>query len=112
MGAAATKVKRHPVAAKRALRALVKANGVCASEPEATARTPVNKEFTKNYDYALAVLKEPPYASWRDFGAEDSVRFFALRLQENGLIKSSPEKILADGTDRSFLNELKKELKA
>jgi NitT/TauT family transport system substrate-binding protein len=39
------------------------------------------------------------------------VRFFALRLQEVGLIKSSPQKILAQGSDWRFLKELKKELK-
>ena len=44
--------------------------------------------------------------------AEDTVRFYALRLQEVGLIKSSPQKIIADATDWRFLNELKQELKA
>jgi len=29
-----------------------------------------------------------------------------------GLIKSSPQKIIADGTDWRFLNELKREMKA
>jgi NitT/TauT family transport system substrate-binding protein len=105
-------VKKHPVATKRALRAILKANSVCANEPEATARTLVSKGFTKSYDYALQTLKELPYARWRDFSTEDSVRFFALRLQEAGFIKSSPKKIIAEGTDWRFLNELKKELKA
>lgn len=40
------------------------------------------------------------------------VRFYALRLREAGLIKATPQKILADGADWRFLNELKKELKA
>ena len=39
------------------------------------------------------------------------MRFYALRLQEAGLIKSNPNKILAQATDFRFLNELKKELK-
>jgi NitT/TauT family transport system substrate-binding protein len=39
------------------------------------------------------------------------VRFWALRLHEAGLIKSGPNKIIAQGTDWRFLNELKKELK-
>jgi NitT/TauT family transport system substrate-binding protein len=39
------------------------------------------------------------------------VRFFALRLHEAGLIKSSPQKIIAQGTDWRFLRDLKKELK-
>ena len=40
------------------------------------------------------------------------MRFYALRLREAGLIKSSPQKIIADGTDWRFLNELKRDLKA
>jgi NitT/TauT family transport system substrate-binding protein len=40
------------------------------------------------------------------------VRFQALRLRELGFIKSTPHKIIADGTDWRFLNELKRELKA
>ena len=43
---------------------------------------------------------------------EDTLRFYALRLHEAGMIKSSPQKIIADGTDWRFLNELKRELKA
>ena len=39
------------------------------------------------------------------------MRFYALRLHEAGMIKSSPQKIIAQGTDWRFLNELKKELK-
>jgi NitT/TauT family transport system substrate-binding protein len=35
----------------------------------------------------------------------------ALRLHEAGMIKAPPQKILAQGTDWRFLNELKKELK-
>ena len=38
-------------------------------------------------------------------------QFYALRLHEIGMIKSSPQKIIADGTDWRFLNELKRELK-
>jgi len=104
-------VKKNPVATKRAIRALLKGNHVCASEPEATAKFLVQRKFTANYDYALQALKELPYARWRDFSTEDSVRFFALRLQEGGYIKASPKTILANGTDWRFINELKKELK-
>jgi NitT/TauT family transport system substrate-binding protein len=39
------------------------------------------------------------------------MRFFALRLREVGMIKSTPNEILAKGTDWRFLNELKRELK-
>jgi NitT/TauT family transport system substrate-binding protein len=53
-----------------------------------------------------------PYGKWREFDHEDTVRFYALRLREAGMIKSSPQKIIAEGTDWRFLRELRKELKA
>jgi NitT/TauT family transport system substrate-binding protein len=40
------------------------------------------------------------------------MRFYALRLHEAGMIKSTPQEIIAAGSDWRFLNELKRELKA
>jgi NitT/TauT family transport system substrate-binding protein len=40
------------------------------------------------------------------------MRFYALRLHEVGMIELSPNKLIAEGTDWRFLNELKHELKA
>ena len=76
------------------------------------ARRLVDDGFTPRYDYALQTLKEIPYDKWREYDHEDTLRFYALRLHEAGMIKSSPQKIIADGTDWRFLNELKRELKA
>ena len=104
-------VQKHPVATKRALRALLKATDVCALAPEQVAQSLVDKGFTPRYDSALQVLKELPYNVWREYDPEDSVRFFALRLHEAGMIKSSPQKLIAQSTDWRFFNELKKELK-
>ena len=104
-------VRRHPVAAKRAVRAILKAADVCAAGPERSARFLVDKGYVQNYDYAAQALKEIPYRRWRDYSAEDSVRFWSLRLHETGFIKSSPNRILTQGTDWRFLNELKTELK-
>ena len=56
-------------------------------------------------------MKELPYRRWRDANPEDTLRFHALRLYEVGMIKTHP-KLIAQGTDWRFLNELKKELKA
>jgi NitT/TauT family transport system substrate-binding protein len=39
------------------------------------------------------------------------LRFFALRLHEVGMIRSSPKTLIAEGIDWRFLNELKRELK-
>ena len=75
------------------------------------ARQLLDGGFTPRYDYALQTLSDNPY-KWREYDAEDTIRWYALRLYEVGLIKSSPQKIIADGTDWRFLNELKRELKA
>ena len=69
------------------------------------------RRFTPRYDYAVQVMKELPYGKWREYDPEDTLRFYALRLHEAGMIKSSPQKLIAQGTDWRFLNELKKELK-
>jgi NitT/TauT family transport system substrate-binding protein len=71
----------------------------------------VESGLTSRYDYALQALSEIPYDRWRDYDPEDTLRFYALRLHEAGMIKSNPNKIIADGTDWRFLNELKRELK-
>jgi NitT/TauT family transport system substrate-binding protein len=105
-------VRKHPVATKRALRAVIKATDLCVTQPERVARRIVDAGFTPRYDYALQTLKEISYAKWREYDAEDTIRFYSLRLREAGFIKATPSKILADGTDWRFFNELKRELKA
>jgi NitT/TauT family transport system substrate-binding protein len=82
-------IRKYPIATKRVLRAILKAA-----------------------DYAVQGLSELPYDKWREYDAEDTIRFYALRLHEIGMIKSSPQKIIAEGTDWRFLDELKRELKA
>jgi NitT/TauT family transport system substrate-binding protein len=105
-------VRDHPVATKRVLRAILKANDICTAEPERAAQRLVEGGFTEKYDYALETLTEIPYGAWREFDPEDSLRFFALRLHEAGMITSSPNALLAEGTDWRFVEELKRELKA
>jgi NitT/TauT family transport system substrate-binding protein len=104
-------VRKHPVATKRALRAILKATDICAFEPDRVAQFLADKAYVKRYDYALQTMQEVPYGRWRDYDPEDTVRFYALRLHEAGMLKSSPQKLLAQGTDWRFFTELKKELK-
>src|SRR5262245_12727543 len=87
--------EKYAAATRRALRAFLKAADLCAQEPE----------------MALAILKDLPYRRWRDADPEDTLRFHALRLHEVGIIKTSPHKLIAQGTDWRFLNGLKKEMK-
>ncbi len=105
-------VRAHPVATKRYLRAILKATDICAAEPEQGGTTAGRCRVHRRYDYALQTLTELPYDRWREFDPEDSMRFYALRLHEVGMIKSSPNALIAEGTDWRFLNELKRELKA
>ena len=104
-------VRKHPVATKRALRAILKAADVCGTAPEQAARFIVDNGFTPRYDYALQAIKDLPYSQWREYSPEDTMRFYALRLHEVGMLKSSPQKLIAQGSDWHFFNELKQELK-
>jgi len=106
-------VRRHPVAVKRALRAIFQASDLIVHEPERTARFLVDRGFTKNYDYALDAVLEMKmgFTAWREYDPEDTLRFYALRLHEAGFVKSGPQKIIAQGTDWRFLDEVKRELK-
>jgi NitT/TauT family transport system substrate-binding protein len=88
-------VQQHPGATKRAVRALLKSADLCALEPARAARELVDKGYTRRYDYALQTLQELPYGRWREYNPEDTLRFYALRLHEAGMIKSSPQKLLA-----------------
>jgi NitT/TauT family transport system substrate-binding protein len=105
-------VQRYPVATKRVLRAILKASDICATQPERAAKQLVAKGYEPRYEIGLEVLKSLDYQRWRTFNPEDTLRFHALRLHEVGMIKSNPNKLIAQGTDWRFLNELKKELKA
>jgi NitT/TauT family transport system substrate-binding protein len=105
-------VRNYPVATKAVVRAMLKADDLCVSDPARAAQRLVDGGFTPRYDFALQTLNEVPYDKWREYDPEDTIWFYALRLHEVGMVKSSPQKIIADGTDWRFLNELKRELKA
>lgn len=104
-------VARNPIATKRALRAYLKAADICANDPSQVAQFLVEKGYEPRYEIGLEVLKSLPYTRWRQANPEDTLRFYALQLHEAGIIKSTPQKLIAQGTDWRFLNELKKELK-
>jgi NitT/TauT family transport system substrate-binding protein len=105
-------VQEHPVATKRVVRAILKGADLCASDPTAAAQRLVAGGFAARYDYALQTMRDVPYDKWREYDVEDTVRYYALRLHDLGFVKSSPQKIIADGTDWRFFDELKRELKA
>ena len=75
-------VQNNPIATKRVVRAILKAADLCVSEPQRVARQIVDDGFTANYDYALQTMTDVPYNKWREYDPEDTIRFYALRLQE------------------------------
>ena len=104
-------VSKYPIATKRLMRALLKAVDLCSSSPKLVAKQLADDKFVDQYEYALEMLKDVRYDRWREFDPEDTMRFYALRLQETGLIKMDPQEIISKGTDWRILDELKRELK-
>ena len=104
-------VRRNPVAVKRAMRAFAKAQDLCALDPDTAARRAVELGATDRLDYARRVMADIPYGAWREFDPAASLRFYALRLREAGMVQSSPREILARGSDFRLLGELRQEMK-
>ena len=105
-------VKENPIATRRALRAILKANDLVANNPEQAAYTLIDQGILSKSDFIpiLDSLKEIPYDKWRDYKPEDTLRFYALRLREVGMIKTPPDEFIASYSDWSFLNGLKGEM--
>ena len=104
-------VRAYPNATRSVLCAFLRAADLCATDPAGTARRLAAGGRVSRADYAAQTLADNNY-KWREFDPEDTIRWYALRLRETGLIKSTPQHIIANGTDWHFLNELKRELKA
>lgn len=104
-------IKKNPVATKRAVRAILKANDIIARDPETATRILIEKKVIKESEYlhTLPELKHIPYTKWRDYNPEDTVRFYALRMRDIGMIKSNPQQFIDQHTDWRFMKELKKE---
>jgi NitT/TauT family transport system substrate-binding protein len=104
--------RKHPVATKRVMRAILKGGDICTSDPDAGVRAFMAKGFSPPPELARQALQELPYRRWTDFSPEDTLRFYALQLREAGMVKAAPQKIIERGTDWRILEELKRELKA
>ena len=103
---------RHPVAARRAVRAFLKASELCAADPELAATAFLAQGFNVDPEYARQALRELKLGAWRDFNPEETLRFYALRLREAEMVKGAPQKIIAGGSDWRIVDRLRKELKS
>jgi NitT/TauT family transport system substrate-binding protein len=105
-------MQKYPIATRRALRAFLKAAEICVNEPERAARIVVKAGVSDKYEYVLQALREIGYRNWRTYDSGDTLRFWALRMRESGLVKISPKRVLEEHCDWRYINELKRELKA
>lgn len=103
--------QRHPVAAKRALRAILKAGEICAADPDRAVKAYLGQGLSTDERYVGQAMRDVPFGAWRDYNAEDTLRFYALRLREAGMVKKSPQELIKEGTDWRILEELKREMK-
>jgi NitT/TauT family transport system substrate-binding protein len=103
-------VEKHPVATKRALRSFLRGADHCVAEPEEVARYLATHGFVANEQYALEAMRDVPYDPWRTHDPEETLRFYALRLKDAGVINSTPEEIIDRCADWSFFRELREEM--
>ena len=102
-------VSKHPVATKRVLRAIFKATDFCVTDRSARPRwsigglplrpRPADDEGDPLHTSGATMIPKIRSASMR-FGCA-----------KRDMINSTPNKLIAEGTDWRFFNELKRELK-
>ena len=102
-------VRKNPVATKRVVRAMLKATDLCASEPK-RARGGSSMAAYATLRLRAAGAHEIPYAAGATTTPRTrcgSTRCGCTRRHD----QVDPDKIIAEGTDWRFLNEVKRELK-
>lgn len=103
--------RKHPIATRRALRAILRAADICAERPGKAAQFLQDKGIEARYEVSLDVLQRLPYGIWRDWSVEDTLRFHAIRLRDVGMIKSTPNELVERCVDLRPLRALQRELR-
>jgi NitT/TauT family transport system substrate-binding protein len=104
-------LRKYPVATKSVVRALLRATDICGIDSRRAAREIVEHRAGDDYATALDVLRDIAYGNWREYDPADTLRYYALRLHEAGMIKQTPNSILQKGADWRFLDQVRRELK-
>jgi NitT/TauT family transport system substrate-binding protein len=106
-------INKNPIATKRALRAILKATDIVSRDPGLATRTLIANNVIKEseYQHTLPELTHIPYGRWREYNPEDTIRFYALRMRDIGMIKSNPQQFIDQHTDWRFISELKKDFR-
>jgi NitT/TauT family transport system substrate-binding protein len=109
-------VRRYPIATKRFTRAILRATDAVAKDKPGAARGYVAGGLNSTTaspvteDLAYEVIRDLSY-DWREIDPAETLRFFALRLADAKLIKSTPQQIIAQGSDFAYMRQLATELK-
>jgi NitT/TauT family transport system substrate-binding protein len=107
--------RKYPIATKRVTRAILRATDLVAKDKPGAAREYVARGFyatpsSTDLDITNEVIRDLSY-DWREFDPEETLRFFALRLADAKLIKSTPQQIISQGSDFAYMRQLRTELK-
>jgi NitT/TauT family transport system substrate-binding protein len=105
-------IRNNPVATRKVIRSILRANDLVSQDPEMAAQLLVDRKLRKadDQEFMAQALREIPYDKWRDYSPEDTIRFWALRLNELGIIKHSPQDFISKNTDWRHVSSLKKEM--
>jgi len=107
--------RKYPTATKRVTRAILRATDAVAKDKPRAAHEYVARGFyatpsPTDEDITNEVIRDLSY-DWREFDPEETLRFFALRLADARLIKSTPQQVIAQGSDFAFMRAQRTELK-
>jgi len=105
-------IGNNPIATRKVIRSILRANDLVSKDPAMAAQMLVDRKLRKadDQEFVEQAFREIPYDKWRHYSPEDTIRFWALRLKELGLIKYSPQEIIDRNTDWSHLSSLKSEM--
>ena len=108
--------RQNPIATKRITRAVLRATDRATKDParaahDASAAAAAAAAGGDFGDESLVreTIDMCTY-DWRELDPEETLRFFALRLAEAKLIKSTPQQLINQGTDLAYMRQLRKEL--
>jgi NitT/TauT family transport system substrate-binding protein len=111
--------RQNPVATKRATRAILRAADLTAKDRTSAAHEGVGASIRNllpqgggSVEQILIDTIAMPSYDWREYDPEETLRFFALRLGDVKFIKSTPQQIIAQGSDVAFMRQLRSELKS
>jgi len=105
-------LRANPVATTRALRAIYRAADSLPKDRAEAAKITTDKGLfggAANVELVRVAANMVPY-DWRTYDVADSMRFHAKLLNAVGLLKLTPDEVVAKGTDLRFAKELAKEL--